>query len=764
MASPAKPRDLRLLAPAAAAYAGAWLGFGGAAEHLVIAGAVVLCLLAWRTRSLVCAAISVTLLACFFSGLLHRRAISDSTLARLADQEASVTLTAQVASDPRLRSGRFDDFTVLRVTTRNVEFRGQELTVRTPTLVLGPASWSHIRLGETVKASGRLRPSDSADVAGVLLVRTAPVRLRAPPALFTMADRLRDAIARSTLGGPAPGGALVPGLVVGADQDLPENVIADFRASGLSHLTAVSGTNLTLVVGALVLLGRWAGVRGRWLIGLGLLGVLGFVVLARPEPSVLRAAVMGSIALLSLTAGGAERAVRTLSAAALLILLADPALAHNAGFALSVLATAGIVLLAPGMAAGLETWLPAWVPPGTAEAIAVPTAAQLMCTPIVAAIGGGVSLVAIAANLVVEPLVGPATILGLLAGTALLLIEPVGVALGWGAAAIAWVIAMVAHQAATLPGAALPWGSGAIAVGYLAVGCAVVALGAHRIAARPVIALPAAALLVAVLLVRLPSPGWPPDGWVAVMCDIGQGDAFVLNAGRHAAVVVDTGPDPELVDHCLDRLGTRVVPIVVLTHFHSDHVDGLPGVLSGRRVREIEVSPLAVPADRAAQVQSEAGARQVPVRQPAAGEELTFGTVRLSVLAPAPGQTFPDDDGSGPNDASLVLLAEVAGLRILLTGDIEPEAQQALMRAEPGLRADVLKVPHHGSRNQEPALLTGLGARLALISAGKDNDYGHPSPPTLELLRQAGMTIGRTEGAGDLAVVMRDGRLGLVRL
>ena len=204
----------------------------------------------------------------------------------------------------------------------------------------------------------------------------------------------------------------MPALVDGDDARMPEELTEAFRTSGLTHLLAVSGTNLTLVVGSLLLLARWVGVRARGLVVVGVLGVLGFVLLARPEPSVLRAAVMGSVALLGMGTHGRRRGPRALGAAVLLLLLVDPWLAVSPGFALSALATAGILWFAPGWRDRLNRWLPRWA----AEAIAVPLAAQLACTPLVAAISGQVSLVAVVANLLAAPAVGPATVLGLAGG------------------------------------------------------------------------------------------------------------------------------------------------------------------------------------------------------------------------------------------------------------------------------------------------------------------------------------------------------------
>ena len=262
-------------------------------------------------------------------------------------------------------------------------------------------------------------------------------------------------------------------------------------------------------------------------------------------------------------------------------------------------------------------------------------------------------------------------------------------------------------------------------------------------------------LLVAVLLVPLPTPGWPPDGWVMVACDVGQGDGLVLNAGHRSAVVVDAGPDPRAMDGCLRRLGIERVPLVVLTHFHADHVDGLAGVLRGRPVGALEVTSLAQPASGVRLVQREAARAGVPLQQAAYGESRQLGPLRWQVVAPS--REPSADSESPPNDSSVVLLVETRGIRILLMGDEEESSQSTLLRQTGGLRADVLKVAHHGSASQEPDLVRATGARLAVISVGVDNDYGHPAPSLMALLRDARMQVSRTDRDGDVAVVVHDG-------
>jgi competence protein ComEC len=410
------------------------------------------------------------------------------------------------------------------------------------------------------------------------------------------------------------------------------------------------------------------------------------------------------------------------------------------------------------LAASMPRWL--------AEAVAVPTAAQLACTPLVAALSGQVSLVAVVANLVVAPLVGPATVLGLLGGLVALVVAPAGTAVGWLACWCCELVIVVARAAAGLPGAALSWPTAPAGIAVLTAACLGLLLGAAPLVRRRGAVLTCSVSLVVVLLRPVPTPAtlaglfaggeWPPRGWVVVMCDVGQGDALVLRTAPEEAVVVDAGPDPETVDGCLRRLGIARVPAVVLTHFHADHVDGLPGVLRGRQVAEIEVSPLREPAYGAAQVERQAAEANVPVRIPAYGERTSVGAVTWQEVGPS--RVY----AGSPNDGSIVLLVRSRGTRLLLSGDIEPPAQSALLRA--GLPpVDVLKVPHHGSRYQDPRLLSGLGARVALVSVGRDNDYGHPAESTLDALASSGAVVARSDRDGDVAVVLRAGALALVR-
>ncbi len=717
--------DLRMPALALAAWAGGlcgsllpmWVTVVVAAGGLVLSG---------LRRSPALAAATLVLAAVAASALLRQEQLDRAPVAVLAEQRAQVTAEGVVVGDPRATHG-FEDGVAVRVSLREVTGRGATHRLRAPVLVFGDPAWADVRLGSRVRLAGRLAPADGAHESAVLAASSDPQPVARPDVWWRAAEVVRASLRESVAHRPDDQRALVPALVVGDDGALDPRLADDFRATGMTHLLAVSGTNLTLVVGFLLVLGRWCGVRGRGHYVVGAVGIVGFVLLARTEPSVVRAAAMGAVALVGMGVDGRRRGPRALGVAVVALLLLDPALATTVGFALSAVATAGILLVAPGLRDALGRWLPRWV----AEAVAVPLAAQLACTPLVAAISGQVSLVAVAANLAAAPAVAPATVLGLAGGLGGLVAEPLGRLFGTGAGwSAAWLVE-VAERGAAVPLPAIGWGTGPWALALLTVLVVVVTLVLPPLLRRPATGLGCGCLVAVLVLVRLPVAGWPPDGWVLVACDVGQGDALALRTGPGSAVVVDTGPDPALVDRCLDRLGVERVPLLVLTHPHADHVDGLTGVEEGRQVGEVETED-----------DAPYGATRV------------VGEATLQVLWPPPGHL-----ADNPNDASVVLLAEVHGVRLLLTGDVEPPSQAALDRAWPGLAVDVVKVPHHGSRFQDTDWLLGLGARLAIVSAGVDNDYGHPAPETLAAFDRAGVEVHRTDLDGDVAVVVEDGAM-----
>ena len=758
--------DLRTAFLAVFAWCGALAGAGHGAVlptliGAALAGAALLLAVRYRRGSaLVMGAGLLVYVAVATSAGVRYERVTHNPLTRLAEVRSGALLTGTVVEDPREIQGAFGSEVLVRIQVRQVSADGRLLSLRESVLVFGPTSWLAVPLGATIRVSGHLAPATGGDVAAIVSTSQSPDIRAGPDPWWRASGRVRAALRESVTGLPPDRRALVPALVDGDDAGLDPALADDFRTTGLTHLLAVSGTNLTLVVGFALVVARWLHVRGRWLYVVGALGIAGFVLLARAEPSVLRSAAMGSVALLGMGANGADRGTRALGVATIVLLLVDPSLASAVGFGLSVLATAGILLLAPGWRDALSHWLPRWV----AEAIAVPAAAQLACTPLVAAISGQVSLVAVAANLLAAPAVGPATVLGLIGGLVTLVWPGAGRVVGAGAGwCVAWIIE-IAQRGAGLPTAAVSWGSGPVALTLLTFACVVTALLVPRLLARRATGMTCCVLMVLVVLVRVPTPGWPPSGWLMVACDVGQGDGLVLNTGvAHTAVVVDAGPDPRPMKACLDGLAVRHVPLVVLTHFHADHVTGLPGVLDGRVVDLVWVTRLLDPPEGVSLVREATTASGTPVRHAPYARTRRIGDITLEPVWPLPDSpTTGPGDGSTANNASVVLLARIRGVSFFLGGDIEPEGQQRLATALPGLHVDVLKVPHHGSRYQDLPFLQSLGARLAVISVGADNDYGHPAPATVAGLATTGERVLRTDRDGSVAIVERDGRLAAV--
>jgi competence protein ComEC len=259
-------------------------------------------------------------------------------------------------------------------------------------------------------------------------------------------------------------------------------------------------------------------------------------------------------------------------------------------------------------------------------------------------------------------------------------------------------------------------------------------------------------------------PGWPPPGWTAVACDVGQGDAIVLATGRPGWVVlVDAGPDDGPVDACLDRLGVQGIALVVLSHLHADHVGGLAGALRDRAIGGVAVGPVREPAWALRHVADAAAGAGAPLVALTAGRRLEWPALTLDVIGPQHPAAFVDgDDGTAVNDGSLVLRARTPVGTVLLTGDVELAAQADLLASGADLRADVLKLPHHGSRYTSVAFLNAVSPRAVLVSVGAGNRYRHPDPGLVGGLERAGAAVRRTDLAGDVAVVGGSADLELV--
>ncbi|MCF6743206.1 DUF4131 domain-containing protein [Blastococcus sp. KM273128] len=766
--APGRPRvlDLRLWPLAAAVWA-----TGLVAAHLrwstlaLVAGtALAVAVPLARTRA-AAATVALVVLAGVAVGsgtAAVRAAVREASPLRAAAEAggtAQVVLT--VRGDPPVLAGRGGQPRVLlEADVTALADGGTVHQLDDAVLVFAPAEgWSGLLPGQRLRVrAGLAPPGRGDDVVAVLSARGPPEAAGGPGAVQRVAGDLRHSLGAASarvLDGRA--GGLLPGLVVGDTSRMDPVLEEEFRRAGLAHLTAVSGANVAIVVAGVLRPLRRRAVDRRLQALVGVLALVGFVVLARPSASVLRAAAMGTVALLALASGRSRAALPALGAAVTVLLLVEPALARDPGFALSVVATAAIVLLAPPWSRRLRGhgW-PAW----PADAVAVSAAAGLATAPVIAGLTGTVSLVSLPANLLAAPAVPAATVLGLLAAPAGLVLPSAGDALvglaGWP---VRWIV-LVAERAAAVPDAVAGWPKGTVGALLLAVLLLVAGCLLWRFPrARPL----ALAALVGLVVVGWPLrqglDGWPPTGALLVACDVGQGDGLVLPLGDGQGVLVDAGPDPAPIDRCLDRLGIDALPLVLLSHLDADHVGGLAGALGGRAVGVVASGTLSPADDRTpvidALVRQVGGTREVLVP----GDRRGVAGVAVEVLAPDPLRATAAAD---PNGLSLVARVTAGGLRLLLTGDIGADEEVALLRGGVDLRADVLKVPHHGSGDVDPAFLAATGARAAIVSVGAGNGYGHPAPRLLGRLADAGARVHRTDRDGDVAVVGTAGGWGVV--
>jgi len=367
---------------------------------------------------------------------------------------------------------------------------------------------------------------------------------------------------------------------------------------------------------------------------------------------------------------------------------------------------------------------------------------MVFCAPILVALSGYLSPMSVIANLLAAPAVAPITVLGFIAA----LISPIA-----------------------------PWVS-QVVIFFIRVPAGFITWVAHWVADFPVLtihngligfSLVAAILLVlilfkkhwkqsaAVLMIIVISLGWlqrwPAGDWQVAQCDVGQGDSLVINLGNRRAVVIDTGPESAAEDKCLKNLGIQHIPLLILSHFHADHVGGLPGLLNGRTVKQVWITNNLKPQVESAMViNALRGARILTVQK---GLIAQLGEVNLKVVWPeATAKNFEELPGEGSeiNNSSIAVIASTKDWSLFSAGDLEPPAQHELIdRVGP---VDIYKVCHHGSKYQDDGLMHALSAQIALISVGAKNPYGHPAAESIDSLTRLGTQVVRTDRDGAVAI------------
>lgn len=567
-----------------------------------------------------------------------------------------------------------------------------------------------------------------------------------------LVDWFRERFMLSLNGVGSDAVGLVAGLTIGERSLLSDEVEIQMKTLSLTHLVAVSGANLAIVVGAVYFLLAGLGFRRNLRFLIALIAMVSYVLLVGPESSVIRAATMALFVMVGLWLGRGSTPLNSLSLAIIALLVFDPALSRDIGFALSAFATAGLLILAEPIFEYLKRFLPDFLALG----IAASFSAQLFTTPVLLILQPSIPVYSVLANVIVEPVVAPVTILGILS----VIVSGVSIPLAGGISYLAsifanWIV-VVASELASWPSARVHFVNGIY--GILLVGLIVAAialsLGALRQIAIPLRALAAAVTIFAIAWSAsdvLRFENFAGD-FSLLACDVGQGDALVFQDSGMVAVI-DVGPDDEAIDQCLRSASISHIDLLVLTHFDSDHVAGIRGALNNRSVGLALVSGFEDDRPLVQVVESELRARTVEVMVGRAGLSGQIGGYNWKILQPS----FDALEAGDSNDASLVAAIWNQENSVLALGDLGTSGQLRLLRnSMPDLsmlrqKRLTLKVAHHGSADQSAELMEYLRPDYAIFSVGR-NDYGHPTDKALSLASLSGAQILRTDIHGPVAL------------
>jgi competence protein ComEC len=570
------------------------------------------------------------------------------------------------------------------------------------------------------------------------------------------------------MGLPEPEAALATGIALGKRDAIPDELVQDLADSGLAHLIAVSGLNVTLVAAFAMAFAPLVGRRQAMV--LAAVTIAGYLVMTGLTPSVVRSGIMGLVVLVALGTGRQANSLGALGAAACLMLLWDPGLLQDLGFQLSVAATAAIVVFASPVASWTVYGLARvgvdageGVPRSVVTLAAVSVVASIAVTPVLAYTFGRLSIVAVPANLLVEPLF-PAMLLLATAGGILAYVPLLGDAVLLAAYFPLHYLALAAGAFAALPFAAVSLDISRhlyAALGLLILLALVVAydrpLRAPEPASEPRLRLPASrrwagaaacACIAAAAFVVV----WPEDGsrLRVTFLDVGQGDAALVQAPSGERLLIDGGPQgPLLVRRLSEELPfwDRRIDVVLATHPQLDHIGGLVEVLRRYEVGVLYVNGQGSDSLAYRALVAEASNRGVPVVELASGDQLDLGD-GAAALVLHPGPELAVDE---PNERGLVVRVTYRDSSFLFTADVEELGELSLLASGVDLQSDVVKVPHHGGTSElTDELVAAVNPSIAVISAGRDNQFGHPTPETLDAL--VNIPIFRTDLHGTISM------------
>ncbi len=749
-------------------------------------------LLAWRNNSRLLLVIFLLL------GLALTRFWiegSETTLANYDGQK--VVLTGRVVAEPDVRP---DQVYYL--------LQAQELTKSGKTCPVSGTARLQLKntnrvyaYGDILSAAGLLTRPEPAGNPGLFDYRTYLERQGIGVVLIAKGD---EAVSKVGFGGanPLQGAALLVkqkmsaaaahslspaqaavlnGIIFGVQGPIDSETRRAFSETGVVHILSVSGLHVGLVLGGLLALLRLLRLPPVWTAPLATPLLIIYAMMTGLNPAVTRSAIMALLLVWAHHFGRDQDWPTTLALAALIILLRNPLQIYHPGFQLSFAATWGILYLGPSLSnACLKLFKE---PPGAAgrlalQALAVTFAAQLATAPLVAWYYNLLSPVSILANMLAVPLTGLIMLLGVLASFLGLLWLPLASLVNVSTGIVLDIFLEVIFFCQQLPGAviflstppvllAAAWYAGLLAVVKVYKGTFGEAVLQPVKRWAPV----GAALAVALLLLCWP---WRPGQDLTVhFIDVGQGDSILVQTPGGRNMLIDTGGRPgefdsgtgtgdQIVEPYLRKAGVHRLDLLVLSHPHEDHCGGAAWLIKRFPVKMALVSYAGAEADGGGRAEGvpaaytalldNLAARDVPVKVPLPGDRIALdGAIKIEVLSPVEGASMSSE--ADLNNSSLIIKVSYGRRSFIFTGDAELDEQKGLLREEADLKADVLKVPHHGSRSLLPDLVDRINPEAAVISVGAHNTFGHPAQGTLDMLDSAGATIYRTDLDG--AVIVR---------
>lgn len=666
---------------------------------------------------------------------IRQTSLEHSSIAQHFDSQ--ITFTAQVTTDPsRTSTGKYS-FTARLL---SFEIDKEKFALRVPVRIMSQLNVDFLP-GQTVSASARVMQSNESRVAAMLLVNKEFTVLTAPSRWASALGAIRTGL--RTHSGDGDAGALIPGMVLGDTSKQSAQFKDQMKRSGLTHLVAVSGANFAIVSSFVLWCMQFLIKRNNYRIIATAIALTCFIALVRPSPSVLRAAAMAAVLLSAQATKRKTDSLPALGFAIAAVVLGDPWQARDAGFALSVLATAGLLLFAPV----IENHLPTHKK--LAGALAPPIAAIVFCSPILVALSGYLSPMSILANLLAAPFVAPITIVGFIGALVSPVASQITSILVYLIRFPAGAIAAIAHWSSGFPVLTIHNGS----IGFLIVAVLVGFLWLFKKSWRR-----STAVLVVIILSLTWLQRWPAGDWQIANCDIGQGDSMVINLHHGQGIVIDVGPDPVAENKCLRNLGITEVPLLILSHFHADHVGGLSGLLQSRPVNQVWISNNLEPLLES--THSLFLLRNSKVITVQKGLVSQIAGIQFEVLWPE--NTIKNfaampGEGSQINNSSIAMLVTTTDWSIFTAGDLEPPAQHEILGSV--RKVDIYKVCHHGSKYQDQELMRALSAQIAVISVGAKNSYGHPAPETIASLTRLGTQVVRTDLDGAVAITAKEHHL-----